>query len=454
MDRSKKIAAEEVQVCTVSPTWAWVVKNRALLLRGAMLLCLSCTTAVCGTVTFYLLSDQETKLAETQYESISASALDAIVADVERKVLGNQVLAAVAANFYPDLEMWPNVTIPGFKEIALKIRTSSLKSSYAVGVSSIASLDQQSQFEAFAAENIAETYPPGVGVTSEGVVIWKVDPTISAGDPRVRDSTGITDWGSEYDGLLVPVFQVEADDPSIFNLVMFNLHTDEVRGRAIDSVLRCVEAAVKQSDYPACGAASSRAASFLNLDTSRFFSIYEPVFPANNRSTVVAMVGASLEWGTILGDIVPNFVTGLDVVVEVSGKVAEESNSFLEHTFEIIDGKTKFVADKDSHDDEYSSYRRRRRFRDHGLFESSDVQYSVSIYPTETFYRYYQTDTPWLATMVVVLLIAFTSLVFVVYDIVMRRENQYQLHVLSEKRKFVRYVSHEIRTPLTRSSWG
>ena len=450
---TRNFACDEEEICTVSPAWTWVVNNRTLLLRISVLLCLSCTTALCGTFAYRVLTNQEQKLADAQYESISASALDAIVADLERKVLANQAVGAIYSNFFPDVEMWPNVTMPGFDDIVSKIRAISSKSSLATGVSNMVLPAEQAQFEAYAADYIAENYPPRVGVTSDGVVIWKIDPTSSAADPRVHDTTGVTDWGSEYDGILTPAINIESNEPPSFrySLIMFNFHSDEVRGRSIDSIITCVAAAESDSDYSNCGSATSRSAvsaiqAELYDEDDRFFSVLEPIFPARNKSTIVGFVGNALEWGAVLEDIVPSFVTGLDIVIEVTA--ARGGNSFPGHTYKIVNGKARLVADGDVHDDKYSGYRRRRKFRDEGVLVNSNAQYSVSIYPTATYFRYYQTNTPWVVTIVAVLLIAFTSLVFIVYDIVVQRDSHYQRHVLAEKRKFVRYVSHEIRTPL------
>ena len=45
-------------------------------------------------------------------------------------------------------------------------------------------------------------------------------------------------------------------------------------------------------------------------------------------------------------------------------------------------------------------------------------------------------------------IIVFTSIVFIIYDILMNRQALQQKLIIDTRRQFVRFISHEIRTPL------
>jgi signal transduction histidine kinase len=78
------------------------------------------------------------------------------------------------------------------------------------------------------------------------------------------------------------------------------------------------------------------------------------------------------------------------------------------------------------------------------------VQYSVEIYPTQEYVSSFHTKTPLYAMLVTVSLVLFTSVVFVLYDLLLNRsavEKELRVNI-NTKRLFVRFISHEIRTPL------
>ena len=102
-------------------------------------------------------------------------------------------------------------------------------------------------------------------------------------------------------------------------------------------------------------------------------------------------------------------------------------------------------SDGDHHDDRYSNY---------GMFATfegtdvSDTLYSVAVYPTEQYFAAYTTSNPKVAVIAVAVVIVLSSLMFLVYDIAMRRKTLADRRVMQAKRKYMRFVSHEIRSPL------
>jgi len=66
----------------------------------------------------------------------------------------------------------------------------------------------------------------------------------------------------------------------------------------------------------------------------------------------------------------------------------------------------------------------------------------------------YSTKNPHYATIGAICIMVFTVLMFLVYDLLVRREFSAKKELLKAKRHFMRYVSHEVRTPLNSVCMG
>ena len=71
--------------------------------------------------------------------------------------------------------------------------------------------------------------------------------------------------------------------------------------------------------------------------------------------------------------------------------------------------------------------------------------YTMLVFPTEEFFNVYSTNNPMIATVGAILIIIFTSCLFILYDYFVRREFQSKQDLLKAKRHFMRFVSHEVR---------
>jgi signal transduction histidine kinase len=113
-------------------------------------------------------------------------------------------------------------------------------------------------------------------------------------------------------------------------------------------------------------------------------------------------------------------------------------------------------GDGDLHDTRFSEHGRAVILAGTALSGASSMQhhYHLTLYPTEDFFEVYSTDNPMVATLGAVLIVVVTSLLFFLYDYVVRREFSAKQHLLQAKRKFMRFVSHEVRTPLNAVCMG
>jgi signal transduction histidine kinase/ActR/RegA family two-component response regulator len=81
-------------------------------------------------------------------------------------------------------------------------------------------------------------------------------------------------------------------------------------------------------------------------------------------------------------------------------------------------------------------------------------EYMVTICATDNFGREYKNKAPIIVCVAAVLIILFTSVAFLLYDYLVKRESLESQHLLEAKRVHVRFVSHEIRTPINTISMG
>jgi signal transduction histidine kinase/CheY-like chemotaxis protein len=108
----------------------------------------------------------------------------------------------------------------------------------------------------------------------------------------------------------------------------------------------------------------------------------------------------------------------------------------------------------DHHQQAYNKFRRSIGITDHDTYEAKSPVYTLALYPTDEFYEVYSTSNPKVATIGAVCAILFTSILFWLYDSLVRRELLVKKGLLDAKRKFMRFVSHEVRTPLNSVCMG
>jgi signal transduction histidine kinase/CheY-like chemotaxis protein len=108
----------------------------------------------------------------------------------------------------------------------------------------------------------------------------------------------------------------------------------------------------------------------------------------------------------------------------------------------------------DLHDPKYDNSRRSINLTGTQYYNNASAIYRLSLYPTDTLYGVFSTSNPTTAAVGSVLIIIFTSLLFVLYDFFVRKEFTTKDDLLDSKRRFVRFISHEVRTPLNAVCMG
>jgi signal transduction histidine kinase len=405
---------------------------------------------VLGYVSYHLLTDSEGRLAHGQFEGIAERALDAALATTLRRRLAAMSVATTVAHSFSDANIWPNASIPGFEAIASSVMTAAASNRTNFGVCTLVSPDQLAQFEDYfyniAIGTINPNYPNTTGMRAFGgdEVLEKGIHGFDDKFQIYRETDGKVWWNSTYD-VICPYTMHTAGH----RILMYNAHSFEGLGRAIDEVISCANnrSKVTELNLNDCSIVTDMFQTYdgdgNSLGPNAF--IVQPVYPANDPNALVAIGISGLIWAETLEDLFTADVNGVDLVLQTETQV---------NTYQIHGGVPSLLGEGDLHASKYSEHAISIDLYSPGLFSYTSAQYTLTIYPKDSFFEVYSTGNPQMATMVVVFSILFTALLFFTYDFFVRQEFHAKQAVLEAKRLYVRYVSHEVRTPLNTVCMG
>jgi hypothetical protein len=205
--------------------------------RILFIVCLSCVAVALGYTAHHVTKQAETDLTETQFESIVHRALTEALVIAEQKRLSTITMASMVSEMYPDADKWPFVTVRGFERIANNLLKT--VSSADMGFVPFVYPEKQSEWEDFI-YNFYETerdppMPNGTAVSSFGKGVWTRNRNLGTSDNKFHDMGNYTVYGSP-NKLVTPVAHVK-DGPH--PILLFNLHSEPSRGRAIDDMIAC-----------------------------------------------------------------------------------------------------------------------------------------------------------------------------------------------------------------------
>lgn len=146
-----------------------------------------------------------------------------------------------------------------------------------------------------------------------------------------------------------------------------------------------------------------------------------------------------MRWGNILTKNLPKDFDGITIVVKTKNTA---------YTYITKGNRAQFLGEGELYDHFYKSYRRSTTILEEETESSSVSSYTIECYPNSAFGDSYFTDLPIIACVCSIAMIFFCGLIFVMYDLAMKREVFASYEILENKRRFVRFVSHEVRTPL------
>ena len=280
-----------------------VAKVERILCTGRTLFvaCLLSTAVVIGWVAHYFLNASERDLARVHWEGIADRALSAALARLAQKRWDAVAFGSIIAETRPNATEWPNVCVPGFERIAQDFSRKS--SSTVFNFAPLVLPDELLAWEDFAYQYLHVDRKPvpfasDAGVSAAGKGVWAYNRTHGELEPYLdRGGLEHLEWKSHYD-VMFPVFASNRNDgPS--GILMFNLHSVQLRGASLDEMLDCVENSQRNepsapSPYSlqdeidlSCTTMSSKLGNRIR-DTPQgpSVSIYQPIRPVSDLSKV------------------------------------------------------------------------------------------------------------------------------------------------------------------------
>jgi len=210
--------------------------------RILFIVCLSCVAATLGLAAYKLLSATEYDLTVTQFESIADRALSEAVEIAKQKRWSGITMSSVIAHMHPNADAYPFVTVFGFESIVNNLLNTSRNLD--MGWVPIVQVQDQSEWEDYIYDfyhtsRLPEPWPNTTAMSSFGKGIYFINPTLNSSDHRFHD-TG--NYNSTVDGkpttIVAPIAQT---NDGAHPVLLFNLHRDPVRRKAIDDMITCSE---------------------------------------------------------------------------------------------------------------------------------------------------------------------------------------------------------------------
>lgn len=248
-----------------------------------------------------------------------------------------------------------------------------------------------------------------------------------ANGTKYHDKTGKTTFSKR--NILTPVYEVY--DLESISAVMYNLHSEFYRARAIDIVMDAWEQGIHNAS------AVTPLIQLVQDPTNRPASLMVyPIAPPENLTSLVGFVRIVQNWDTVLSQATPSDVDGIDFIV---------GDGIQQVTFTISgDRQVSYKGAGDIHDRAYDNFK-----RTYSAFKNTGYSaYTVVYYPNSSYFPSTLIIGPIVGCVAIMVMILLIATLVGVYYYIVNRELQQKQEALDSKRSFVRFISHEIRTPL------
>ena len=419
----------------------WYARNvsRACIVRSGIVLVFLIAAVLCGIFSEREVRGMQQRVQDDRYNISSDRGLANLADSLRIRMQGMATLSKVAGYCRGNESVWPNSFIPGFydtvEELIHMINLENICFMPMVQPGELPAFESF-MFKYFASE---PAIPPDSGEHSFGNGVYGLNPNnLSEG---YHDTTGVTVRYKSPNTFLAPILQMVSNNYTVRVMLSFNSHSSPYVGPHMDSILSsCIPMLSVPNETRQCGIISA-ATLYFNPSLHDYHSlILQPVHFGHNLTNVIGFVAGEICWQKILAESFYAYV-GLDVVIV---------NSANMYTYSVnrIELSADFVGLGDLHDPKYSHYRAELIVSAELLNLVFAPPYKVYVYPNDVFFEDSLSNTPAIIGSAVGVVIGLTTLIIAMYDVFMRRETRRKAHMLTAKRKFVRFISHEIRTPL------
>jgi signal transduction histidine kinase len=451
---SAKILNSDGLLSYAKQAWsdAWEPKFRILVSRRLIVAGMCLAALLSGSFTYLTIHAEEKERSnDDRYNSLSKFGLHNLKNNfhVKKEVLST--LSKSVSYYHPNISDWPNVVVPGFYDsVASAALTANLSS---IGMVPIVVPEKLQSYESFIQKYVQSepAFPPDTGEQHFGFGVYSYDRVDGS---IYREITGEMENSTKI--YITPQYQILFTKDITHERVGLNVRSIPAASLAMDDIIEC-------SQLYQYKEASQQCAMLLHanplprptavnpnpvVENYRVMLMF-PIYLNQNSSNLVGFLGGVINWDLMLGEALPDDVTGLDWVID---------DGHTKFTYTFRDGGIHFTGQGDLHDKQYDT-KARSALLYNGYGGASVDPCLVTVYPTDSFYASQLRGSssfgmPLYVSVVSSLVIFACVIVFWLYDLLVRREHGRQEQALHTKRTFVRFVSHEVRTPLNATTMG
>lgn len=381
---------------------------------------------IVATLTYSFTRSAELDQFENEYYDAVVKVQQAIVAGIQDKLNVAKTFSAIYTSRYGTLNLWPNATMPyeDFQDQA----TGQLEIANGIAISfnPIITTDNRAEFEAHATESawmlgaeelVTRTCEDDTGATCRIVAdgIFRQAPSPKGEGIIYIDDPGYSP-SSRFPSVMVPVWQIYPTQIN-WKAVMFNLHSEINRQRALDDML--------QYQVPALTALLHLVQhDEINPSSILFYPVFDQLEGYTNDwfKKVVGSISIVFSWDEILKQVLPSYIEGVVVVLETS--VTDEMPK-QQWTYDVSGEVVSLLGEGDLHDTSFDKFEVQVRtstlqegYNDDEVLgiEENLITYNMRIYPSIRFKKRYMSSKPFKMTLVVVCIFVLTSAIFLCYD--------------------------------------
>eukprot|EP01035_Chromulina_nebulosa_P031276 gene31276-41674_t len=342
-------------------------KKRILLLTLAF-----AVASICGYYLFTFVYDYVLSKYLENFNALSLHTFGALAVGLDNNYQVSQALSEVFTLHCPTMSNWPNCSINSARYV--KIVSPLVKMGLLRDIALVPIVKTSSQnvikFEAFAynfykANSFYKAGSSNVSSYSNEIFsggIFSITPGTSE---RYRDTSGSTSFSKH--NILTPVLEVF--EQSSISSVLYNLHSEYNRGKAIDQVIDAWDAKVRDSS-----AVTSMLQLVQDSNQRPASMLFYPIAPESDDDELVGFIRAVHDWDTVLRDAVPANAENMQIVISDGIQLA---------TFLVATDSVTFIGWGDFHDRTYDRYRKTYTPNNS---KTGYMRYSFSIYPTAEFF--------------------------------------------------------------------
>ena len=417
---------------------------RLNLFRILLVLSLLTLGGISSSLSYLFIHEYEETLYESEFLTVVNEISTSVNQGILRKLQTQVQLSHLLGFHCPYLSSWPNCSLPSHVFDSFTLSLLSASDSRSFGVAPIVKLSQKSSFESFA-YNLFETdkgFPINTGISSFGKGIYQKD---SSGQ-RIPDLTGNTTYHSKYFNLFIPLLLC-SNLPSNYPGIMFNAHSEILRGQALDLSLNCSSFYPGSNYIQKCSSITDVIQLISDQKPSPASVMLAPIFSLyDNLNKTVGFISLVFNWINLLQYDIPAHVRIFCIL---------ETNS-VNHVFLISHEDVTYLG-KDVASKYYNQMDRDKRITKTVVEETEILtitSYRLQFIPDVNFRHEYESNLPIIACVTCLIIVLFISITFILFDFLTKREAAKNVALLDSKRIFVRFISHEIRSPLNTITLG